>query len=118
MAEDERVHILRGIALSWVQRASILKEIIEEYSPLFFSYEEFCEDTTGGCRRLLELYPVLLKGLTPTAEVRVKDYEPQKISDQNALQISKLSMREVEEVANILTLHEELLQKFGYTSDW
>jgi hypothetical protein len=116
-SEDDRIEILKGLAAAWATRSDYAKTIIDLHDPIAFTYEEFCADVDSTMRTTMERIP-LLKGINPDLQMKVKDYAPQRISDQNKRQISKLSERELETIAETFRKHEVLLNSFGYTSDW
>ncbi len=117
MPEDQRIALLAELASKWLRRAGHAKNIIDVHDPVAFTYEQFCEDVEATVNMAIERIPALA-GINPHLEVKVKDYPPQKISDQNKRQISLLSEAELEAIAEILKDHEGLLNAFGYTSDW
>lgn len=116
-SEDERIATLKVLAKKWLIRAGYAKNIITHHSPVTFTYEELCGDVAATVAKIKEQIP-LLEGISPELEIKVKDYPPQKISDQNKRQIANLSEREKEAIGESFKEHEELLNSFGYTSDY
>ncbi|MGE9270711.1 MAG: sulfotransferase [Verrucomicrobiales bacterium] len=116
-SEKERISILTDLANQWVERTQYAKAIIDEHDPLAFTYEEFCADVASTIHRVVTRIPSL-RGIDPHRKVLVKDYAPQKISNQNQRQISRLTDRELAAIGEQLQSHENLLKDFGYTSDW
>lgn len=115
-SEGERIAILKDLAQNWLSRASYAQKIIKDHSPVSFTYEEFCGDVEATVSKITEKIP-LLEGICPELEINVKDYPPQRISDQNKRQIAKLSEKEREAIGQVLKGNEELLNLFGYTAD-
>jgi hypothetical protein len=116
-SEDQRIQLVKKLAKWWAFRSSYAKKIIEFHNPVAFTYEEFCADVASTMIGAMEKIP-LLKGINPNLQIRVKDYAPQGISDQNKRQISKLSEKELEMIGETLKQNEALLNSFGYTSEW
>lgn len=116
-SEDDRIEILKVLAAAWAFRSDYAKKIIDLHDPVAFTYEEFCADVNSTMRATMKRIP-LLKGINPDLQIKVKDYAPQRISDQNKRQISKLSERELEIIGETLKKNEVLLNAFGYTSEW
>lgn len=116
-SEDERKSILKRIANDWVVRSKVIQNLVEVHSPIYFSYEEFCRDTGHWVTKLVERIPEL-EGISPSLTFQIKDYPPQRISNQNKRQIAKLSDKELEVIGIYLRDYEELLNYFGYTSAW
>ncbi|MGZ8435217.1 MAG: sulfotransferase family protein [Candidatus Binatia bacterium] len=116
-SKDERTEIIRRLAATWVFRSGWLKKQIETYSPIHFTYENFCNDPEAAVKRITDDFPELI-GIDTTRAIKVKDYRLQGISNQNERQIGNLSESERSVIGAALRSHEELLQFFGYTSEW
>lgn len=116
-SEQKRLVILERNAKAWIFRSRLLKEHIERYSPVTFTYEDFCRDPDGRVKEVVARVPEL-RGVDTTREIKVKDYRPQKIANQNPRQIENLLPAEKKAIAEILSSEEELLRFFGYTSEW
>lgn len=115
--EDERIEDLKQLASDWAFRAAWAKRNIDTYNCLNFTYEEFSDDVESTMRMTVDRIPNLVD-VRSDLTIKVKDYPPQKIANQNSRQVSKLSAREREAIGLTLQKHEELLNFFGYTSDW
>jgi hypothetical protein len=111
--EDERHASLRKIALAWVRRGRHLRDAIEAFDMLHFSYEYFCANVEAAAQKVLSICPEL-GAIDPDAEVVVKDYPPQKIMDMNEAQISRLSPSDLQAITSELREHSDLLKLFGY----
>ena len=116
-SEEQRAHALKKVAAEWITFSHYVKKIVEVYSPVFFTYEEFCSEAAVTLARTIERIPEL-NGASANTKVIVKDYPPQRISDQNIRQIALLSDQDRLILRNALRPEEELLRFFGYTSDW
>ena len=63
---------------------------------------------------MLSLPNDVSESINPAANVKVKDYNPQPISNQNERQISMLADEEIEHISESLKSNTELLEYFGY----
>jgi hypothetical protein len=109
----ERKKVLMKIAQSWLMRSHKLKGIITENGVSLLTYEQFCQNPSS----ILEAI-ILPGGVSNTidtdAKVKVKDYKPQSISNQNERQISKLTNADIESISCVLENEKSLLEFFGY----
>lgn len=115
--DEQRQEIISRLAKRWLVYASHLRDICERHDALKLNYETFCEDTAASVAAIVERIPELA-GMDNQAEVRVKDYKPQQISDQNVRQIAQLSDAEKECISLRLSGQEDLVRFFGYSPDW
>ena len=116
-SRDERLAIVREIAAAWTFRSAWLKKQIDTYSPIHFTYENFCNDPEAAVKRITDHFSELI-GIDIKRAIKVKDYRLQGISNQNERQIGNLSQCERSVIGAALRPHEELLRFFGYTSVW
>lgn len=116
-AEDERARILATLAEDWVFRSTYVKKWVEQFSLLLVTYESFCAAPDEQVAKIQAAIPGL-EGINSRAEVKVKDYAPQGIVDQNPRQISKLSQAERHAISNVLMENAELVSYFGYNPDF
>ena len=116
-SNDERLEIIRRLAATWAFRSAWLKKQIDTYSPIHFTYENFCNDPEGIVKNITDQFSELI-GIDTTRAIKVKDYQLQGISNQNERQIGNLSESERSVIGEALSSHEDLLQFFGYTSEW
>ncbi|HEY9509658.1 MAG TPA: sulfotransferase [Verrucomicrobiae bacterium] len=116
-SEPKRLAILEKNTNAWIFRSRLLKEHIKHFKPVAFTYEDFCRDPGGRVKEIMAIVPEL-RGVDITREIKVKDYRPQHIANQNPRQIANLLPSEKKAIAEILNSEEELLRFFGYTSDW
>ena len=117
LEEKERIDALKVVANKWMIRSRYARQQIKKYNPVTFSYEDFCAAPEAALARIQDIVPAL-SGITLDATVKVKDYPPQGIVNQNPRQISRLSDREKATIGEILSADEPLLNAFGYTSSW
>jgi hypothetical protein len=117
LTDERRLHLLTVLARDWIRYAEHLKRIIDTRAPVVLSYEEFCRDTEKALEKVISRVPQL-QGADPGWQVRVKDYEPQRISDHNARQIGRLSESEKARLSEVLSEQQELVADFGYDVDW
>jgi len=111
--EGERRLVLERIANEWLLRSTWIRRWIEEKEIPFFSYERFCVDPGACIAPLLAAMP-LLGSMDESAEIRVKDYPPQRLGNQNERQIAKLRRWEVGAIADVLSRDTRLVASFGY----
>jgi hypothetical protein len=117
LTDERRLHLLNVLARDWMRYAEHLKRIIEARAPIVLSYEDFCLDTERELEKVISRVPQLQEA-DPGRQVRVKDYEPQSISDHNARQIDRLSEAEKVRISQKLSEQQELVAYFGYNADW
>lgn len=113
LPDEKRIEILKDKARLWVFRSEWLKRHIQTYAPIFFTYEQFCRDPKGTLEKVVAAVPELT-GINPERLIKVKDYPPQQIIDQNERQIRNLSPADRDAISEVLRPHEKLLQFFGY----
>lgn len=114
---DEREKFISMLSKRWLVYAGLLREILTDNDAMLLNYETFCRDTEAELARIVARVPQL-QGMNTDAEVRVKDYVPQPIADQNARQIAQLTTQEKARISELLTAQEELVRFFGYSPDW
>jgi len=96
----------------WIERAKMLYDA-RERSIMNIRYEDFAEDTPTVLKSLGVNVPQL-RDISPTAEVRVKDYQPQAIVNMNEKQIALLSKSQMESLSRSLARGSDMLKAFGY----
>lgn len=110
---SEREDFAEKIAHQWVFRSRKISDILQKHACPLVTYEMFCEDPQTLIQSLN-----LPKGVADTidigANVAVKDYAEQGISNQNARQIEQLSAAEIDRISKVLETEPELLKTFGY----
>jgi hypothetical protein len=110
---DLRATVLREWAGRWIMSSSRIKQLASQLSIPLLTYEDFCQ-TPSAVLDILDLPDGVSKSIDPHSKVRVKKYDVQAISDQNARQISNLTPEEIALIGNILEPNGKLLEYFGY----
>jgi len=113
----ERKMFLEDIAKGWLSRSKKISEIIERYNIPLLTYEEFCSSPTF-LLDVLNLPVWVAKSIDLNAKIKVKDYEPQVIRNQNDRQISMLTDEEINHIRGVLESSAQLLDYFGYKLDY
>ena len=109
----KRMSDLNKIARQWIVMSNKLKEFISKNEINLLTYEQFCQNPTL-ILEMLNLPEGVASTIDVNAKVKVKDYEAQPISNQNARQISKLSNAEIEGISVVLESERALLEFYGY----
>jgi len=109
----KRKEVLHVIAKKWVMRSEKIKELISTLSAPLLTYEQFCNNPSALID-ILNISEGVSDSINPSANVKVKDYKSQPISNQNERQISRLTDEEIEHINETLSSHSELLEYFGY----
>ncbi len=113
---EERLHLLEILANSWIEKSSLIRNLIIELNITMFTYEEFCSDIER-CVKKIDLPLDVLCSINHESLVKVKDYKTQPIISQNKRQISNLTVYEKEFLTDILKKEDPLLSFFGYSLD-
>jgi hypothetical protein len=113
LSPNKRRKVLGTLAQDWIMRSLKIKELISTLNAPLLTYEEFCRNPSSVINMLNTPIGVS-ESIYPDANVKVKDYNPQPISNQNERQISKLKNEEIEYISELLKLNTELLEYFGY----
>jgi len=91
----------------------IIRTLVLDKSVPLVTYENFCEDP-HLLKNKLELPEGVAETINVNAEVKIKDYQVQNISNQNQRQIAKLKSHEIRFLTSSLREEEELISFFGY----
>jgi hypothetical protein len=110
---DKRKNVLRKIANKWLARSKNIRELIKQLNIPLLTYEQFCQDPSS-LLSILKVPNGVSETMNLQARVRVKDYTPQVISNQNDRQISKLTNEEVEHISAALEPNHQILDFFDY----
>lgn len=113
LSTAERIQQLENIASHWILRSKEIKAFVEKFNVPFLTYEQFCENP-AILREILDLPEDIKSTIQTNSEVKVKDYEVQKIVNQNDRQISNLSKEEIKAISDILSNEKEVLDFFNY----
>ncbi len=110
---ERRLDILVDLAESWIVRSKRIRDLVRKHDIPVLTYEKFCENPA----LLIEMVP-FPDGVAETvildAQVKVKDYKLQSISNQNERQIACLTATDIERLNEVLEPHRDLLSFFGY----
>ena len=113
LTAEGRCAVVRDLARHWLMRSRVVRRLTEVLDAPFVSYEQFCTDPSSVLSSL-KLATDQLKEIQPNPTIKVKDYKPQRIVNQNPRQINRLTSSEKAEIENVLQEDEELLLYFGY----
>ena len=108
-----RAKLLENLAENWLTRSRQIKAILDLLDCPFISYEEFCKNPWTILSKL-ELPAHVIEQIDCAATIEVKDYWPQKISNQNARQIAQLDSLDLQVIFDVLQTDQELVRFFGY----
>ena len=114
----QRQTIVSTIALRWVQRSSLLMNLVDSCGYPRISYKKFCEEP-NQLKHAVEKSSG--KTILPNSNtyLKIKDYQPSLIINRNEDQISRLSEFELEAIINALEPHQDVTNFFGYSpKDW
>lgn len=114
IGSKQRLIALSSIAKGWIKRSFVINELVTMYKIPLITYEEFCKNPATLITEL-NLPQGVVDTIDVNAVVKVKDYEPQKMLNQNDRQISKLTVEEVKHLTSIFIHSKELLDNFGYS---
>lgn len=113
LTPEERKAILMGFTRDWINRSTWLQALVLKLGISLVTYEEFC-DSPSTLTTALPLPPEVVKTINYNALVSVKDYQPQKITNQNHRQISNLSNDDIDTMNIALQKSQALMSFFGY----
>jgi len=113
LSPDKRKEVLSDLAKDWIVRSEKIKELISNFNAPLLTYEEFCRNPSSVINKL-NIPNGVSESINLDANVKVKDYKPQPISNQNERQISKLTNEEIEHISKSLNSSNQILEYFGY----
>ena len=113
ISSTKRKEIIECLARDWLTRSRRLKLLIENYNIPLLTYEQFCQ-CPSSILEVLQLPRGVSESINLDAEVKVKDYKVQSISNQNERQINNLSDVDLENISQILSTESQLLEFFEY----
>lgn len=113
MSPYKRKEVLYDLAQKWIMRSEKIKELMSTLGAPLLTYEEFCNNPSSVIG-ILNTPNGVSESINPNASVKVKDYKPQAISNQNERQISKLDDEEIDHISESLNSSKQLLEFFGY----
>lgn len=110
---QQRKDLVRRLAKDWVERSKQIKALINKFEIPLVTYEAFCEKPLS-LKEALNIPVEILNTINFDADVKVKDYSPQPIQNQNKKQINKLTSDDITVITNVLMGEQSLLDYFGY----
>jgi hypothetical protein len=110
---EVRMEILEQLVQQWFTRSYKLKELILRKNIPLLTYEQFCENPSS-ILKVLSLPEDVANTIDINAEVKVKDYKIQSITNQNERQISKLTESEIAHIGRKMGNDIALMDFFGY----
>jgi len=117
LGTEGRLDRLRKGVHNWIDVSTQIKKWADKEQTVNLTYEQFCQDPQLEVSKIMDSIPHL-QGIDVDVPVKVKDYPPQTISNQNRRQVARLSEQEKCMIGEELSGYEDLLQFFGYTSAW
>jgi len=113
LGRPERLAALQKLTHTWLKKTRMLRDLVDRLGCPLLTYEAFCADPST-IMPLLSLPTGVADTIDPDAEVQVKDYAPQRISNQNERQIAHLTDEEIAAMSSILENERDLLGFFNY----
>ena len=115
-SDEERIRALKKIAAKWLNRSRWIRKWIEEKNIVNFTYENFCAAPAECILPLIKIIPAL-QFVDVSKEIKVKDYKKQRLINQNAIQIERLTQKEIGAISEVLCTDPELVMFFGYDTE-
>lgn len=112
-SERQRMRILRTLARLWLDRAVWVRKWAEKDDVISTTYERFCADPSEVVGKLAERIPAV-SAIDVDQAIKIKDYQEQKLENQNPRQIGYLSEREISAISEVLIEDRQLVAYFGY----
>lgn len=109
----DRCELFRHQARLWVQQSMVVRDLVRQFDIPLLTYEQFCKNP-ARLIEVLELPEGVAETIDTNATVKVKDYRPQKIINQNERQIALLEENDRQAITGVLADHQDLLEFFGY----
>lgn len=113
LSAADRLQIVQDLARRWLMRTRVLTLLTHKLKVPTVSYERFCESPKAVLSHLT-LPQHVIASIKFDPVIKVKDYEPQKISNQNSQQIGRLTSEERKVIREVLKDDEELVVSSGY----
>ena len=113
LSARERTDVLSRVAHKWLVRSRRIRDLMQTFDIPLLTYEAFCASPSAALRSL-KLPDGIVETINTNAVLTIKDYEPQRLSNQNQRQISRLTRGDVESISQVIRTDEELLELFGY----
>ena len=113
MSVAERSKAFKRLASNWLQLSKVILDLTSRLNIPLVTYEHFCEDPSIAIKQL-PMSEDFKASVNIHATLKVKDYDSQKIVNQNPRQLERLTASDIEAVSSILSTHEDLLSCFDY----
>ena len=113
LSAEDRSAVIRDTAADWLFRAKKVKESIDKFKLISFTYENFCASPQKYMDLILSRCPELEK-INCEGTIQVKDYPVQKVINQNPRQIKLLMNTDIDLISAIISYESDLVQCFGY----
>ncbi len=113
MSAEQRLEQLEQIAKAWLERSRKIRELTTRLDAPLLTYEQFCAHPRALAGKL-QLHQDVVSTIQFDASVKVKDYPPQQIANQNSRQISQLSNNEIDAITRQLDTDKDLLEFYDY----
>ncbi|GGB95266.1 hypothetical protein GCM10011494_12150 [Novosphingobium endophyticum] len=107
--------LFEALGALYGERANTL-ESCRDMAQIVISYEELTESTQSAAARLTNAIP-RLDAMNAKAQVRVKDYAPQELTNMNAAQIERLSSAQRRAITRGLLPYRDVIEAQGYSLD-
>jgi len=115
LSQLERRTVMKNLAKAWIMRSKLIQILVQDLNCPFCSYEEFCKKPASLLDKL-ELPKSVVSQIDLDPVIKVKDYKPQNIANQNSRQIKYLNESDFEVIGETLDSHKQLVEFFGYRS--
>lgn len=109
----QRKVIIKQLIDDWLTRSYKIQQLIKTLEIPLLTYEKFCKKP-ASIIDILDLPRGVIETINVEGKVKVKDYEPQPIVNQNERQISKLTPDDMAIISKQLSAHEELMAFYNY----
>ncbi|MDG2412578.1 MAG: sulfotransferase [Halioglobus sp.] len=110
---EERVRRLENLARTWLERSRKVRDLTTQLNAPLVTYEQFCAEPRSLVRKL-RLDHRIANTIQFDDPIKVKDYAPQQIVNQNPRQIGLLSPDEIEAISHQLSTDLDLLAFYDY----
>jgi hypothetical protein len=110
---QQRKIVLTKTATNWLSHSARIRELVLKLKIPLLTYEDFC-DAPSTLLSKLDLPPGVAQTIDLDTQVSVKEYPIQRISNQNARQMSYLTHEDIDHISANLERNGALLEFFGY----
>jgi hypothetical protein len=113
LSPGQRRDALTKVANKWLAISRQLRDLMNRFDIPLLTYETFCASPPAALQNV-GLPDGMLETIDTKALLKIKDYSPQPLSNQNARQIARLTGDDIESISRVLRQDEPLLDFFGY----